>query len=159
MRQVFQRRKLRALMDCLRLGLEPRVSKFLARNLTILALDGTDVWGPVRLIKQMSGGRQGENLPTWTNSQSSFPWRRGNSSEALPYTWKAGGENRARWSFQVIKTALKHTNNYCVTPRTETGLWRMGMLFLLNPCRKWVIQEPGWNVNCFLRSRLASLFF
>lgn len=104
--------KLRALVDCSRLGLEPGVSKFLVRNLAVLTLDRADVWGPIRFLQT----RQ----KSWTNSQSASPQRNGNSSEALAYTWKAGKENRGRWSFQVIHTALKYTNNYLLCdPKTR----------------------------------------
>lgn len=39
--------KLRALVVCSRLGVEPGVSRILARNLAVLALDGADVWGSI----------------------------------------------------------------------------------------------------------------
>lgn len=43
--------KLRVLVGCSRLRLEPGVSEFLARNLAILTLDGVHVWEPIRILQ------------------------------------------------------------------------------------------------------------
>lgn len=50
--------KLRALVVCSRLGLDPGVSKFLSQESCTLALHGTAVWEPVNQSGKMRQTRQ-----------------------------------------------------------------------------------------------------